>query len=311
MILGKALAKYLTNTLGIETLKITTLKKFFKTGYLQSIAINMFLYDDYGISKKRDYGKIISIEEKIKILKGKGMEITDYVFLKNGEIKVPSNIVPESPQFIIDLGNMDFLLDEEKTSLEQQIRVSIKTIREYLFDYNLKLAHTPASFKLEGRNKIEILNYIPKDNTIVLNPYGEITATEEMIRNTKFFIIGGIVDRGRRLKNATYELSRRYGYDELPQVKISLRGSTVGVPDRINSIIEILLKVLTGYNLEEAIISTQSNADKVSRLIRELNTLEKFDYNTIINLKNWLKINDKLLKLALKKSKFKAYLSHV
>ncbi|AAK41347.1 tRNA (guanine-N1)-methyltransferase [Saccharolobus solfataricus] len=307
MILGKAFARYLTNTLGVETLKITTLKKFFKTGYLQSIAINMLLYD-YGISKKHDYGKLASVEERIKILKGKGEEITDYIFLKNGEIKIPSYIIPENPQFIIDLGNMDLLQDEEKISLEQQILVSIKTIREYLFDYNLKLAHTPDSFKLEGRNKIEILNYIPKDNAIVLNPYGDTIANEEIIRNTKFFIIGGIVDKGRRLKNATYELSRRYGYDELPQVKISLRNSTVGVPDRINSIIEILLKVIVGYNLEEAIISTQSNADKVSRLIKELNTLDKFDYNTILDLKNWLKIDDRLLKLALKKSKFRVHL---
>jgi Uncharacterized conserved protein len=307
MILGKALARYFTNTLGIETLKISIMKKLFKTGYLQSIAINMLLYD-YGISKKRDYGKVTSVEEKIKILKGRGEEITDYVLLKNGEIKIPSDIIPKSPQFIIDLGNIDLLQDEEKTSLEQQIQVSIKTIREYLFDYNLKLAHTPDSFKLEGRNKIEILNHIPKDNAIVLNPYGDTIANEEIIRNTKFFIIGGIVDKGRRLKNATYELSRKYGYDELPQVKISLRNSTVGVPDRINSIIEILLKVIVGYNLEEAIISTQSNADKVSRLIRELNMLEKFDYDTITGLKNWLKIDDKLLKLALKKSKFNTHI---
>ncbi|QXJ29523.1 tRNA (adenine(9)-N(1))-methyltransferase [Saccharolobus shibatae B12] len=308
MILGKALARYLTNTLGIETLKISTLKKLFKTGYLQSIAINMLLYD-YGISKKHDYGKVTSVEEKIKILKGRGEEITDYVLLKNGEIKISSDIIPKSPQFIIDLGNIDLLQDEEKTSLEQQIQVSIKTIREYLFDYNLKLAHTPDSFKLESRNKIEILNHIPKDNAIVLNPYGDTIANEEIIRNTKFFIIGGIVDKGRRLKNATYDLSRKYGYDELPQVKISLRNSTVGVPDRINSIIEILLKVIVGNNLEEAIISTQSNADKVSRLVRELNMLEKFDYDAIIGLKNWLKIDDKLLKLALKKSKFKTHIS--
>jgi len=43
MILGKALARYFTNTLGIETLKISIMKKLFKTGYLQSIAINMLL----------------------------------------------------------------------------------------------------------------------------------------------------------------------------------------------------------------------------------------------------------------------------
>jgi len=46
----------------------------------------------------------------------------------------------------------------------------------------------------------------------------------------------------------------------------------------------------------------------VSRLIRELNMLEKFDYDTITGLKNWLKIDDKLLKLALKKSKFNTHI---
>jgi len=304
MILGKTLAKYLSNELNVNSIKIINLKKFFKTGYLQSIAINMLIYN-YGLSKSGDCGKFDTEEENIKILKGKGDTFTDYVILRNGEIKISEDIIPLEPQFIIDLGFYENQIEEEKVSLKEQIMLSINTIREYLSDYNLKLIHAPSSFKLEGKNKVSYIDSIPKEKAIVLNPYGDIVANEDIIRNSKVFIIGGIVDKGRRLKNATYELARKYGYEDLPQVKILLKDSIVGVPDRINKIIEIILKVTSGKSLEEAIILSQSNADKLNRLVRDINKLEKLDTSTITYLKNWLKANDKILRMALKKSKFK------
>ncbi|WP_338601960.1 tRNA (guanine-N1)-methyltransferase [Sulfolobus tengchongensis] len=304
MILGKIFAKYLKDNFGVESLKLTTLRKFFRTGYLQSIAINSIIYD-YGIVEREDYGRVVANENEIKVLKGNGTEKTNYVVLKNGKIRVPNEIIPSEPQFIIDLGLSNVLTDEEKTSLREQLQLTVKAIREYLCDYNLKFAHVYYSLKLEGKNKVETIDHIPKERAIVLNPYGDVVANEEIIRGSRFFIIGGIVDKGRRLTNATSELARRYDYLDLPQVKITLRDSVVGVPDRINKIVEILLKVINGLRLEEAIISSQSNADKVNRLVRELNRLEKIDQESISNLKNWLKVNDKLFNLALKKSKFK------
>ncbi|MEM3306173.1 MAG: tRNA (guanine-N1)-methyltransferase, partial [Saccharolobus sp.] len=106
MILGRILGKYLRNELGIESLKIVNLKKFYKTSYLQSIGINMILYN-YGITKSQDYGKIIAEEEDIKILKSRGETSTNYVIVKNGDIKIREDIIPLEPNFIIDLGFLD------------------------------------------------------------------------------------------------------------------------------------------------------------------------------------------------------------
>ncbi|MEM0188898.1 MAG: tRNA (guanine-N1)-methyltransferase [Saccharolobus sp.] len=310
MILGRILGKYLRNELGIESLKIVNLKKFYKTSYLQSIGINMILYN-YGITKSQDYGKIIAEEEDIKILKSRGETSTNYVIVKNGDIKIREDIIPLEPNFIIDLGFLDIQLDEEKISLKQQIMLSLATIRGYLSDYNLKLAHAPPSLKLEGKNKVSIIDSIPKDNAIVLNPYGDIIANEEIIRTSKVFILGGIVDKGRRLKNATFQLAKKYGYEDLPQVKIALRNSTLGVPDRINKIIEILLKTISGVKLEDAIISSQTNADKLNRLVNEINLLEDFNLERIRELKEWLKVNDKIVKIAIRRSKFKSLINNI
>ncbi len=304
MILGKAFGKYLRDELGIDSLKVTRLKRDFKTGYLQSIAINM-LIDNYGLLKKEEKGRIVSEEEKVKILAGNGETKTNYVISKGGEIKIKEEIIPLEPQFIIDLGLFEKQTEEEKRSLLEQTRLTLATIRHYLSDLNLKLFNKPNLFSLEGKNKVYTINQIPKEKAIVLNPYGDIIANESIILNSKFFIIGGIVDKGRRYKNATTFLAKEYGYDDLPQVKISLRGSIVGVPDRINKIVEIVLNTITGSSLEDAIISSQSNADKLNRLITEINKMDELNLEKVRELASWLKADQRILNLALRKSKFK------
>ncbi|AOL15560.1 tRNA (guanine-N1)-methyltransferase [Sulfolobus sp. A20] len=304
MILGKAFGKYLRDELGIDSLKVTRLKKVFKTGYLQSIAINMLIYN-YGLLKKEEKGWIVSEEEKVKILAGNGEAKTNYVTSKGGEIKIKEEIVPLEPQFIIDLGLFKEHTEEEKISLLEQIKLTLVTIRHYLSDLNLKLFNKPEFFSLEVKNKVYTINQIPKEKTIVLNPYGDIIANESIILNSKFFIIGGIVDKGRRYKNATTLLAKKYGYDDLPQVKITLRGSIVGVPDRINKIVEIVLNTITGSSLEDAIILSQSNADKLNRLVTEINKMNELNLEKARELASWLKVDQRILNFALRKSKFK------
>jgi Uncharacterized conserved protein len=138
---------------------------------------------------------------------------------------------------------------------------------------------------------INVSKFRAEAKTIVLDPYGDVDANEEIIRNSDVFIIGGIVDKGRRLKYATTELAKMRGYD-YPRVRIKLRGSVVGVPDEINKIAEIVLKVKEGESLEEAVISTMSKADKVARILYDVHRL---GLDVLEEELKWLKADDKVL----------------
>jgi tRNA (adenine9-N1/guanine9-N1)-methyltransferase len=77
---------------------------------------------------------------------------------------------------------------------------------------------------------------------------------------------------------------------DFPHAKRALRGSTVGVPDRINKIIEIILRVYYGEKLENVILDLQSNADKFNRLLVEK---QKGNLKEAIQ---WLKPSEKVLR---------------
>jgi len=91
----------------------------------------------------------------------------------------------------------------------------------------------------------------------------------EDVNTADAFLIGGIVDKIPRPG-----LSRML--DSLvpwgvPR-KIELRGSVIGVPERINRIIEVILKSRYVYNgdVERAIITTMTKKDRVARAYREI-----------------------------------------
>ncbi|ARM76050.1 tRNA (adenine(9)-N1)-methyltransferase Trm10 [Acidianus manzaensis] len=286
------LANILANFLKERNIKEVYVRKLKKKPFLQRLAVNILL-NDLKLIEKENYGKEISDELNIKLYSGKGNYRTKYEISNLGE-EITLDY-PKYPVFIIDLSLWNRHLDEDKNKLLIQLGCSLNTIRNYLWDYNLVINNFPEKGSLFNfKNKIRYNVEPSSENTIVLNPYGEIEANEDLIRKTKYFIIGGIVDRSG-WKNATTELSRIAKYDSFPQVKITLRGSVIGVPDRINKIIEIILKVISGKKLEDAILETQSNADKFSRLIMEAN---RGNLNEAID---FLKPNDKVLN-RLKKS---------
>lgn len=88
----------------------------------------------------------------------------------------------------------------------------------------------------------------------MLDPEGDCVLSEELVRVMDMFIVGGIVDKERRVKGETARLYRLLRLN-VPRCRIELRGSIIGVPDRINKVIEIILMTLfeTG-SIEEAII---------------------------------------------------------
>ncbi len=283
MILASQLS-FLLKKRGIYDIYVNKVKRR-GNSYLQDIAVNILL-KDLKLRESNTQGRLKAEEEGIKIFSGKGNNNVNYEISKNGKESIEIDF-PRFPMFIIDLSLWNRHFEEERRRLLVQLSCSINSIRKYLWDYNLSINNAPNNFMLPFLNKVRF-NTIPEGNTIILNPYGEVEATEELIRNTQTFIIGGIIDRsGWRF--ATYEMAKIAKYD-FPHVKITLRGSTVGVPDRINKIIEIVLRVYNGEKLENAILDLQTNADKFNRLLVEK---QKGNLKTAIE---WLKPSEKVLR---------------
>lgn len=249
---------------------------------LQTLAVKM-LIKGYGIVKGEREGNVVAEEEGIKLLKGLGTEKTGFIFRKGGEnvIKNP----PTSPKIVIDMGLFNELNEEEKKKTLVQLQMTLNTIRKFWWDGNLVIVD---DFKLGKAVNVKKPQFEGKG--IVLDPYGETVADEGIIRASEIFIIGGIVDKGRRLKMATKRLAEIRGYN-FPRVKITLRGSTVGVPDEINKIAEIIIRVKEGEGLEEAIIKTQSKADKVARILYDVH---RFGESVLEEELKWLNADKKV-----------------
>ncbi len=255
MILARALSRELLD-LGITSV-------YSKRESLQRIAVDV-LVKGLKLKEGEFKGRVKAEELGVKIVWGKGEDRAEATFSQEGR-EVLSDF-PKIPLFIVDLGLWDYHSEKEKRRLLVQLIASVDAVRKHLWDYNLSLNHSP--FKLTSfPNKVRY-DVEPTGKAVVLNPYGDVVATEEMLREADTFILGGIVDESG-WKGATTLLSEKFGYADLPQVRIELRGSRVGVPDRINKIIEIVLEVREGKGLEEAIIDNQSSADKFLRILRD------------------------------------------
>ncbi|MBW9140162.1 MAG: tRNA (guanine-N1)-methyltransferase [Candidatus Aramenus sp.] len=274
MILARLLSKELLE-LGITSI-------YSKRDSLQRIAVDV-LVKELKLKEGEFQGKARREELGIRIISGKGEDRAQATLSQEGREILRE--FPKTPLFIIDLGFWNYHSEKEKKRLYVQLLSSVDAIRRYLWDYNLSLNHSP--FKLTSiPNKVRY-DVKPSGKAIVLNPYGDVVATEELLRSADTFILGGIVDESG-WKGATTALSERFGYD-FPQVRIELRGSRVGVPDRINKIIEIIMEVREGKSLEEAIIDNQSSADKYLRILRDGNPEETG---------RWLRASEKVIKRA-------------
>lgn len=174
------------------------------------------------------------------------------------------------PFVAIDCRNYDFHGEKEKKSLRLQIEQTLGVIRNYMWDE--KLIVTGQDFGV-GRfyGKLEdFLNEKNIEKVILLDPYAEEEFRKE---RAKCYVFGGIVDRGQERVGATSEIGKeieKAGFD-VDSRKILLRGDKVGVPDRINHIVEIVLKVvLDGKEIEEAIREVQPPLVARWRLRKEL-----------------------------------------
>jgi len=280
--LAKELAKALLD-MDVDTIYAKGIERPF----LQRIALKFLLYG-WGLERGVYRGSTLGEELGVKIISGRGQELATHRLSPGGSKVIFS--YPEYPLFIVDLTMWDRHSDKEKRKLVNQLGSVISLLRDHLWDYNLSLNHANDEFRRTFStiffNKVRF-DVDPSKNSIVLDPYGDVQANEEMLRSVDCFIIGGIVDDSG-WRYATKELSERVGYS-FKRARITLRGSRVGVPDRLNKVISIILRVREGQSLEEAILAEQSNADKFLRLLRDTTLNGDLEGNA-----NWLRASEKV-----------------
>ncbi|MFP3168281.1 MAG: tRNA (guanine-N1)-methyltransferase [Thermoproteus sp.] len=218
---------------------------------------------------------------------------------------------PEFPKIYIDLGLWGIHTDSEKNELVEQIAAAIASVRRELWDGNLVLTRAPAEFlerfgrAMRGmRHAVAIAGGPPPRDGLVLDPEGPCVADEALLRGADEIVVGGVVDKERIYKGATARIAAEIGVPDGRRCRIELRGSTVGVPDRLNKIIEIVLAVrFAGLSLEEAVIAAQARRDKVYRLMREFQRAGRcVDPALADELARWLKADRRAVELAAAKA---------
>lgn len=216
---------------------------------------------------------------------------------------------PPLPVFVVDMSLKFVHTEEELSSLKIQVAMSLNVIREYLWDPHLALTSLEAESSewikdMLGRNKVtltqgkpsELLWGLDADKVVILRPDAPQPLTGEEVLEADAFLLGGVVDKiprpglSRILDNLVpWGVPRR----------LELRGSIIGVPERINRIIEILLKARYVYNgdIEAAIVSTMTRKDIVSRAYFEIMRASRgrgaVSWSLYRSLAKWLPITER------------------
>jgi len=190
--------------------------------------------------------------------------------------------LPEWPYFIIDLQLWDKHTPKEKGKVCLQVNQSYGLLRDYFTGGELAVTWAGEEFRsmfhgpldritaYEGPTA-EFLKERGIDEVVLLDPWADDVLSEKDF-GVGAFIIGGIVDTGRdkkltpkigeELENAGIRVRRR---------KIILRGDIFGVPDRINRILGIILKMMVeGKPMDEAVYEFQEPLHARWRLRKEL-----------------------------------------
>ncbi|MEM1610204.1 MAG: hypothetical protein QXQ57_00980 [Sulfolobales archaeon] len=185
--------------------------------------------------------------------------------------------------FIVDLGVIHIHSERELKSLAIQLDLSASSIKresyklyavapmkaagvEYIERSSLRSGYTLYIAPLE-----KILDMLGAKRVIVLDPYGEADLRVEDLEWAEAIVIGGIVDR-TPIKGLTTML-RNMNIPWAPSRRIRLRGSLLGVPGEINSIVSIVIKSLETRDIERSVREVQPRRDAVIRASAELNRI--------------------------------------
>ncbi|ABM79955.1 hypothetical protein [Hyperthermus butylicus] len=242
-----------------------------------------------GLREDKGYvGGVVYSEEymgrQYSFIRGDGDTRTDAVYVRDANWrwmlleKLPSQL---KPLIVIEMSLLWRHSPRELVSLRKQIAAALGVVRRYLWDRHLLLAGIPeGGFEwlrlLMGRGSVSISS-LPGDEAamlrgarriILLDPSAEKPLTPSEVLEADAFILGGIVDRLPR-PGETSRLRLR-GLAE-PR-RLLFHGDVHGVPNRINMLVEILLRARYKYcgDLDQAIRSVMSPRDARLRAAVEI-----------------------------------------
>lgn len=297
----------------------------------QQAAVEM-LVRGYGVKEShgRYYSPVTEEEfrgEVFRILLGKGDVKADSSLTSDSPTLISHKTLeemlpdPPFPLFVVDLVLKHIHTQEELSSLRVQIAVSLSVVRDYLWDRHLVIssADAPTAQWLSeafGVHRVmitrarpnEVLWDVGAERIFILRPDATHDLTKDELMAADAFLIGGIVDKIPR-KGVSRVLDNLVPWGVAR--RISLKGSVIGVPERINRIIEVLLKARYVYHgdIEKAIVSTMTKKDIYARLYVEVNKAARksgksrvVDWEVYHKLKSWLPINEEDFILVSKKA---------
>jgi len=197
---------------------------------------------------------------------------------------------PAKPHFVVDFRFWNEHSRFGQTNLIRQTSVTASTLRRYLSDRHLTIVNAPSEARrrfgkafptFEGgfRDWEELLSELGEDRVVLLDPNADEELTERDLERYDVFVLGGIVDNN--MQGWTEKLAPGIPADVVRR-KITLRGRVEGVPDRINSLVEALCRVIVeGESLREAVLSVQSPRFARRRLRIELRRVDRLDRETL------------------------------
>ncbi|NJE01255.1 tRNA (guanine(9)-/adenine(9)-N1)-methyltransferase [Thermococcus sp. JdF3] len=270
---------------GIESFGVLS-KRFRKSkSKLQDVAVEI-------ITGK---GAIFRVPEKTAVawdLNGNRVEGSHYAYAplcmmeKFEPVLMPEELrskLPGWPYFIIDLYHWNKHTQKEKGKVCLQVSQSYGLLRDYFTGRELAVTWANDEFGRMFKGPIdritpyagptaEFLRENDIDEVVLLDPWAEEVLSEKDF-DVGAFIIGGIVDTGGNKKKTTPKIGEELEKAgiKVRRRKIVLRGDVIGVPDRINRILGIILKMMVeGKSMDEAVYEFQEPLHARWRLRKEL-----------------------------------------
>ena len=213
------------------------------------------------------------------------------------------------PLIVLDFSLLPEHLPEEASSLRRQTGAVLGAVRRYLWDRHLVLGSLePGALQWlraflgsphVGATPLpadEAAAMLGARRIILLDPSAEKTLSPGEVLEADAFILGAIVDRVPR-PGATRRLRLAGRYEAR---RIELRGSTHGVPTRLNMLVEILLSARYQYcgDPEKAVTSAMSPRDarwrayiEISRWLRGRRA--RVPWSLYCSLRRWLPLSPK------------------
>jgi tRNA (adenine9-N1/guanine9-N1)-methyltransferase len=198
----------------------------------------------------------------------------------------------------------------EISSLRKQVGSALAVVRAYLWDQHLVLAGAPAGLRewlypVLGKAFVQVtsepsdlaLKMRGAERVVLLDPSAPEPLAKDDVLGADGFIIGAIVDKIPR----PGETSKLRLAGEAERRRIELRGEPIGVPNRINAVIEIIMRARyeTCGDVEKAVLRTMSSRDARLRAYVEVarwasrHRTRHVPWSLYKELSSWLPLNPK------------------